>query len=92
MGNSGIKMRETFIRYEKETEKIGLQINENKTKCVHKPKGPEQRWNITIEDYNFKRVKEFKYLGATITEDTIGVVTPRSKVKKLPVEAFPGFH
>ena len=65
-------MKETFIRFEKEAEKIGLQINEYNTKYNYTTRRVQNRdrlgQNITIGDYNFKTVKEFKYLGTTITE------------------------
>lgn len=76
IGNSRLKMRETFIRFENEAEKMGLQINENKTKYMYTSRRVQNRdrigQNITIGNHNFERVKEFKYLGTTITEDNVG--------------------
>ncbi|CAG9826824.1 unnamed protein product [Diabrotica balteata] len=66
-------MKENFVRFEKEAEKMGLQINENKTKYMYMSRnnqsGDRIGQKITINDFNFERVREFKYLGITITED-----------------------
>lgn len=76
IGNTRIKMNETFIRFEKKSEKMGLIINENKTKymctCRNNRNRDKIRQSIIINDYKFKRVKSFKYLGITITEDNNG--------------------
>lgn len=41
---------------------IGLQINEAKTKYTK----ISRRENLEVENYKFERVRDFKYLGATI--------------------------
>jgi hypothetical protein len=44
---------------------VGLKINQDKTKVMELlPNGEE---NVVINDYTFEKVKEFKYLGITIT-------------------------
>ncbi|KAL1446641.1 hypothetical protein WDU94_003506 [Cyamophila willieti] len=54
----------------KETNEVGLKINETKTKVMHVQRNKENDFNhINIENYKFERVSTFKYLGVTLTED-----------------------
>uniref|UniRef100_A0A2S2NC82 Uncharacterized transposon-derived protein F52C9.6 n=1 Tax=Schizaphis graminum TaxID=13262 RepID=A0A2S2NC82_SCHGA len=49
-----------------EAEKIGLIINENKTKFMIVPRRKHPQRAITIKDMTFERVWNFKYLGVDI--------------------------
>jgi hypothetical protein len=44
---------------------VGLKINQDKTKVMELLLNGEE--NVVINDYTFEKVKEFKYLGTTIT-------------------------
>ncbi|VVC38751.1 Reverse transcriptase domain [Cinara cedri] len=64
-----IKMGKSFI---KAAEKVGLRVNEEKTKymVVSRRNGNQvQEEFIEVEEYKFKRVDQFKYLGSIITQD-----------------------
>ncbi|VVC32422.1 Reverse transcriptase domain [Cinara cedri] len=64
-----IKMGKSLI---KAAEKVGLRINEEKTKymVVSRRNGNQvQEEFIEVEEYKFKRVDQFKYLGSIITQD-----------------------
>ncbi|VVC44605.1 Reverse transcriptase domain [Cinara cedri] len=53
-------------------EKVGLRVNEEKTKymVVSRRNGNQvQEEFIEVEEYKFKRVDQFKYLGSIITQD-----------------------
>ena len=72
VGGSTVKTKEMFVKIEKETRKVGLTINEDKTKYMHVSRGPRGdriRQNITMDTYNFECVSQFQYLGAVITSD-----------------------
>jgi len=64
-----IKMGKSLI---KDAKKVGLRINEEKTESmvVSRRKGNQvQEKFIKVEEYKYKRVNQFKYLGSIITQD-----------------------
>ncbi|CAG9832981.1 unnamed protein product [Diabrotica balteata] len=71
VAQSTLEIKDVFLSFEEAALDIGLKINEDKTKymVVSKQERRRIRQNITINDHNFEVVKEFKYLGATITND-----------------------
>lgn len=76
IGNSRLNVKNTFSNFEEHAGNMGLKINEEKTKYMYSTRNNRIRdrvgQNITIDDYNFERVKKFKYLGTTLSEDTDG--------------------
>ncbi|CAG9835780.1 unnamed protein product [Diabrotica balteata] len=71
VAQSTLEIKDIFSSFEEAALNIGLKINEDKTKymAVSKQERRRIRQNITINDHNFEVVKEFKYLGPTITND-----------------------
>lgn len=72
MGNTVASVKELFNKVEKETLRMGLIVNEEKTKymCINRQKRRDRLGqNVSINNYNFERVEQFKYLGATVTAD-----------------------
>lgn len=71
IGRSFISVKEAFIALESAAKRMGLLINEAKTKylCTSK-RYPTPRQNITIDTYNIETVKEFIYLGTVIQADS----------------------
>lgn len=63
-GLSVIKAKELFYKIEKEAACTGLKVNEAKTKYMHvsRPGRARLGQNVTMDTYNFKHVKQFKYL------------------------------
>jgi hypothetical protein len=51
------------------SKEIGLEVNAKKTKymVVSRNQNAGQNCNIKIDNKSFERVKEFKYLGITVT-------------------------
>jgi hypothetical protein len=53
--------------------KLGLQVNQEKTKCVIVERKntlkPNQIGHLKIKNYKFERVENFKYLGVILNED-----------------------
>ena len=60
-----------FSAIEKESAKMGLMVNHEKTKYMHSTSRSTRRGNSSIaaESYAFDSVKEFIYLGTAITQD-----------------------
>jgi hypothetical protein len=64
-----IKMEKSLI---KAAEKVGLRINEEKTEYMvvsWRNRNLVQEELIEMEEYKFRRVDQFKYLGSIITQD-----------------------
>jgi len=53
----------------KEGKKIGLKINETKTKYMIVSRQNHRSDSLKVNEYTFERVGNFKYLGADINED-----------------------
>ena len=71
ISRSLLDMKNCFNQIEEEGRKVGLEINERKTKYMIASR--KNKWNninnINIGTYQFERVEEFKYLGSLVTED-----------------------
>jgi hypothetical protein len=50
-------------------KEMGLTINLQKTKYKEVNKKPFNSWMLKVDDQKFERVREFKYLRSTLTED-----------------------
>lgn len=58
------ELKELFLRLERRAEKMGLKINESKTKYMKiTRKETNNADNIRIEKYQFAETSTFKYLG-----------------------------
>ena len=72
ISRSIIDMQRTFLQLNEEGGKLGLTINEKKTKYMIATRN-DKKWinskDIKIGEYNFERITNFKYLGSLITED-----------------------
>jgi hypothetical protein len=53
----------------KAAQAVGLTVNMQKTKYMVVTKRPTNTEVLIIDDQQYERVKEFKYLGTTLTED-----------------------
>lgn len=67
----------------KEGEKIGLKINETKTKYMIVSRQNHRTDSLKVNDHTYERVRNFKYLGADINEDANG----HEKVKRRHIVA-----
>ena len=72
IGGTVLTIKNIFNNIDKPTEEEGLKVNEDRIKymCVNRM-GRRNiiGQNVTVNIYNFKRVKRFKYLGSTVTAD-----------------------
>lgn len=71
MANTYRSMVEVFVALESRAKQVGLKINENKTKYMRMSRNTRVRspQNITIADFNFEGVENFKYLGILLRND-----------------------
>src|ERR1700743_3242900 len=63
-----LKLKESLVEMDEEAKKVGLIVNESKTKylVIDRSQGSRIGKNITMNDYNFEVVQSFKYLGSVI--------------------------
>ncbi|KAI5707898.1 hypothetical protein M8J77_012165 [Diaphorina citri] len=55
-----------------ETSKVGLKINETKTKAIHLKRNKHDDFReLKVENYTFERISTFKYLGTTLSEENL---------------------
>ena len=74
ISRSGQELRHMFMQLESESKKVGLKINESKTKYMITSRSTN-KWShlneLRIENFGFERVNRFKYLGSLITENNV---------------------
>jgi hypothetical protein len=68
VGRSTDALRETLKKLMKVAQVMGLTVNMQKTKYMQVTKRPTNT-KMIIAYQQYERVKEFKYLGTTLTED-----------------------
>ena len=72
IGKSKKDITQSFIELEDASIKAGLEINTQKTKYMYTSTSKEEAQTenvIKVRNHNFEKVNNFKYLGATITEN-----------------------
>ena len=71
VGDSYDAVRGIFLQFQQDAKKIGLNINEDKTKYLHLTQYSSVRLPTKINKGSsiFERPLEFKYIGALITDD-----------------------
>lgn len=70
----------SFKEMESGAKELGLNVNEEKTKYMISRTKADTGKYITIEDYSFERVPQFKYLGSIITEDNNTSVEIKARI------------
>jgi len=85
IGRSVASVRETFTALEREANRVGLIVNENKTKFMIAGSNRAPFNNddsISIGDRNFEIVDQFEYLGSTVTSDNDISVEIAKRIQK----------
>jgi hypothetical protein len=62
-------LKEAIINLCKAEKELGLTINLQKTTHMEVMKRPTHSRMFKVDDQEFERVREFKCLGSTLTED-----------------------
>jgi len=62
-------LKKTTSKLIEESEKIGLIVNKEKTKYMIATKHNHETRHLEVNNYNFERVANFKYLGVNIKEN-----------------------
>lgn len=68
LGQTEDDIRKLFKLLEDETRITGLKINSDKTKYMQISRNPNNIGSLKIDDWEFQKVDEFKYLGSIINE------------------------
>ena len=80
-----IEIRQLFAEIEKTARKLGLHINQEKTKHVMVERKNSSKRNqmghLKIKNYQFGRAENFKYLGVTINEDNKHQIDLKERIK-----------
>lgn len=70
LGRAVLEIKEAFLQIDSAASKVGLKINETKTKYMTMARGADQTarlgQNLTLEQYNIEVVQSFKYLGSVL--------------------------
>ena len=86
LGKNEIEIRQLFIEMESAARKLGLQINQEKTKymIVERKNFLRQKiGHLKIKNYKFERVERFKYLGAILHEDNNHQIHLQERIKNV---------
>ena len=85
LGKNEIEIRQLFVEMESAARKLGLQINQEKTKymIVERKNTLRQKiGHLKIKNYKFERVENFKYLGVILHEDNNYQIHLQERIKK----------
>lgn len=66
VGRTVSDVKETYCKLEEEARKVGLVVNEEKTKLLPMKQTRRLGQYLTVEGKNFEIVQEFKYLGSNL--------------------------
>jgi len=66
IARSRMALKEAFLSLERAAGKIGLRINEKKTKYLTTRESKNQQRYFQIKNFNFEAVQSFTYLGSLI--------------------------
>jgi hypothetical protein len=72
-GKNEVEIRQLFVEIENVARKLGLQINQEKTKCIIAERKNTLKQNkighMKIKTYTLETVENFKYLEVILNED-----------------------
>jgi len=85
IGKNEIEIRKFLVEMENIARKFGLQINQEKTKCMIVERKNSLKNNkighLKIKNYKFERVENFKYLGVILNEDNNNQLDLQDRIK-----------
>ena len=87
IGKNKIEIRQLFVEIENIARKLGLHMNLGKTKYLIVEQKNSSKHNkigqLTIKNYTFERVENFKYLGVILNENNNCQIDLQERKKKL---------
>ena len=96
IGKSEIDIRQHFVEIENIVRKLGLNINQGKTKYIivewKNSSKQNKKGQLTIRSYTLKRVEYFKYLGVILNEDNNHQIDLQEKIKKCQQNILHGIN
>jgi hypothetical protein len=69
VGRTTDVLKEAIINLSKAVKEMGLTINLQKAKYMEVTKRLTDWRMLEVDDQQFERVREYKYLGSTVTEE-----------------------
>jgi len=84
LGKNEIEIRQLFVEKESAARKLGLQINQEKTKYMigeRKNTLRQKIGHLKIKNYKFERVENFKYLGVILHEESNYQIHLQERIK-----------
>ena len=85
IGKSEIEIRQPFVEIENFAKKLGLHINQRKTKYMIVEQKNSSKQNkigqLTIKEYTFQRVENVKYLSVILNEDNNHQIDLQERIK-----------
>ena len=86
IGKNEVEIRKLFVEMENVAWKLGLQVNQEKTKYIIVERKNILKQNkighFKIKVYKFERVENFKFLGVIISEDNNYQIDLQERIKK----------
>jgi len=86
IGKNKIELRQLFAEIENIARKLGLNLNQRKTiYMIVKWKNSSKQMTIgqlTIKNYTFERVENFKYLGVILNDNNNYQIDLQERIKK----------
>jgi hypothetical protein len=62
-------VKEAFVNLESAAKEMGLTVNEIKTKYMEVINNPTNTQYLSVKEYKFEKVTQFKYLGTLVTSE-----------------------
>jgi hypothetical protein len=73
---------QTFEVLERESIKLGLKVNETKTKYMHLTRNTKTIHELKTGEYKFEGISRFTYLGSVLTENNSKTAEINERIKK----------
>jgi hypothetical protein len=92
IGKNEIEIRQLFVEMENIARKLGLQINQEKTKYMIVERKNSLKQNkighLKIKNYKFGRAENLKYLGVIVNEDNNNQIDLQERIKNANKTCF----
>jgi hypothetical protein len=73
-------LKKSITNLSKTVKEMGLTINMQNTKYMEVTKRPSNSRILKVDDQEFERVRDFKYLGSILTEDNNITIETKQRI------------